>query len=44
MHHSKLAAVQDPEGRETLERNYRRDIERAAEDRDRAIARIRTGK
>jgi len=41
MHHSKLAAIQDPESRQALERNYRRDIDRAAEDRDRAIAKIR---
>ncbi len=41
MHHSKLAGVQDQEGFEALERNYRREIERAAQDRDRAIARIR---
>ncbi len=44
MHHSKLAGTQDPEGLETLERNYRRDVERAAEDRDRTIAKIRSGK
>src|SRR5512137_421380 len=41
MHHSKLAGIQDPESLEALERNYRRDIDQAAEDRDRAIARIR---
>ncbi len=41
MHHSKLAGIREPEGLELLERNYRRDIERAAEERDRAIARIR---
>ncbi len=42
MYQSKLAATQDPEKREALERTYRRDLERAAEDRDRAIARIRS--
>ncbi len=44
MYHSKLAGVQDPEAREGLERNFRRDSERAADDRDRTIARIRNGK
>lgn len=44
MHKSRLAAVQDPEGREKLETTYRRDLERAAEDRDRAITRLRAGK
>src|SRR5512138_2405318 len=39
MHKSRLATVQDPEGREKMENNYRRDLERAAEERDRAIAR-----
>ncbi len=44
MRHSKLPGIQDAESLETLERNYRRDIERAAEERDRAIAKIRAGK
>lgn len=44
MHHSKLAGIGDQESLETLERNYRRDLERAAEDRDREIAKIRGGK
>jgi len=44
MHQSKLAAVQDPESLEKIENAYRRDLERAAEDRDRVIARIRGGK
>ncbi len=44
MHQSKRAGIQDPEGLEALERNYRRDVERAAEDRDRTIAKIRSGK
>ncbi len=41
MHHSKLAGVQDQESLEALDRNYRRDVERATEDRDRTIAKIR---
>lgn len=41
MHRSKLPGIRDPESLETLERNYRRDIDKAAEDRDRTIARIR---
>jgi hypothetical protein len=44
MHKSKIAAVQDAESREKFESAYRRDLERAAEDRDRTIARIRAGK
>ena len=44
MHKSRIAAVQDAEGREKFESAYRRELERAAEDRDRAIARIRGGK
>ena len=43
MHKSRIAAVQDAESREKLESAYRRELERAAEDRDRAIARIRGG-
>ncbi len=44
MHRAKLAGAPDAEARETLERNYRREIERAREERDRAISRIRQGK
>lgn len=41
MHRSKLAGVQDPEMLATLERAYRRDVERATDERDRAIGKIR---
>jgi hypothetical protein len=44
MHRSRLAAAGDAESREKIEEAYRRDLERAAEDRDRVIARIRAGK
>ena len=40
---SKLAAVADPEARETLEAEYRRDRERIANDRDRKIEEVRAG-
>ncbi len=40
---SKIAAAQDAESREKLESTHRRELERAAEDRDRVIARIRAG-
>jgi len=43
MHNSKLAGVSEPDAREVLKQNYRRDVERAREERDRAIARIRRG-
>ncbi len=43
MHKSKLAGVQDAEAFEALQRNYRRDVERATSERDRAIAKIRRG-
>ena len=43
MHRSRLAGVDDAEARATLERAYRRDVERATDDRDRAIAKIRRG-
>jgi hypothetical protein len=43
MYQSKLAGTQDPESLEALERAYRRDLERASEDRDRTIAKIRKG-
>jgi hypothetical protein len=38
---SKIAAVADPEARETLEQEYRRDRERITNDRDRRIEEIR---
>ena len=38
---SKLAAVADPEARETLEQEYRRDRERITNDRERKIEEIR---
>ena len=40
---SKLAAVGDPEAREVLEQEYRRDRERITNDRDRKIDEIRGG-
>ena len=40
---SKLAAVAEPEAREALEQEYRRDREWIANDRDRKIAEIRAG-
>ncbi len=44
LHKARIASVQDAEKRESLETAYRRDLERAAEEKDRAIARIRNGK
>ena len=41
---SKLDEAQDSESREKIKNAYRQDLERAAEDRDRVIARIRGGK
>jgi hypothetical protein len=41
MHKSKVAGVQDGEALEALQRNYRRDVERATSERDRTITRIR---
>jgi hypothetical protein len=38
---SKLASVRDADARAALEANYRREAERAREERDRAIARTR---
>jgi hypothetical protein len=38
---SKVAALADPEARETLEQEYRRDRERITSDRDRKIEEIR---
>jgi hypothetical protein len=40
---SKLAAAAEPEARETLQQAHQRDVQRAADDRDRKIARIRQG-
>jgi hypothetical protein len=41
---SKIAAVPDPEAREVLEQEYRRDRERITNDRDRKIEEIRAGR
>ena len=41
LHRSKLAGVADPEAREVLEKQYRRDRERIVSDRDRKIEEIR---
>lgn len=41
LHRSKLAAVREPEARETLDQEYRRDRERITNDRDRKIEEIR---
>ena len=41
--HSALAATLDPSAREELQANHRRDLARFAADRDRKIARIRSG-
>lgn len=41
LHQSALRGVVDPEGREQLEQEYRRDRERIASDRDRKIEEIR---
>ena len=43
LHKSKLAAAATPEALETLENNYRRDVERARGDCERQIAKIRRG-
>ncbi len=43
MQKSKLAGIRDAEALEALQRNYRRDVERATADRDRVIAKIRRG-
>lgn len=40
---SKMAVVREPEARETLEQEYRRDRERITGDRDRKIEEIRKG-
>ena len=41
MHQSKIAGVYDPEARKTLGEQYRWDISRANDERDRAIEKIR---
>jgi rRNA maturation endonuclease Nob1 len=41
---SKMAAVREPEAREVLEQEYRRDRERITSDRDRKIEEIRGGR
>ena len=41
--HSKLAASLDPEARQELEANHRRDLGQSASTRDRKIAAVRKG-
>lgn len=41
---SKMTAVREPEAREVLEQEYRRDRERITSDRDRKIEEIRGGR
>jgi len=41
---SKLARAIEPEARALLEDEYRRDVQRLTDDRDRRIARIREGR
>jgi len=43
LHRSKLAVIPDPEQRESLESDYRRERERFVEARDAKIERIRKG-
>lgn len=43
LHQSALAKTLEPEARQELEANHRRDLGRFAGDRDRKIARIREG-
>jgi hypothetical protein len=43
MHQSKLPGLSEPDARAALESQYRRDVERATEERDRAIVKIRRG-
>jgi hypothetical protein len=43
MHHSKLAGITEADARAALEGEYRRDRERAIDERDRTIAKIRRG-
>jgi hypothetical protein len=41
LHQSALAGTFDPTARETLESEYRRDVQRVTDDRERKIAKIR---
>lgn len=41
---SKMAMVREPDAREVIEQEYRRDRERITSDRDRKIEEIRAGK
>lgn len=43
LHRSKMARVQDPDAREALEEEYRRDRERIVYDRDKKLEEIRKG-
>lgn len=43
LYRSKRARTADPEARRTLEEEYRRDVRRATDDRDRKVAAIRKG-
>jgi hypothetical protein len=38
---SKIAGIEDPQAREVFEEQYRRDVQRSADERDRKIAKIR---
>jgi hypothetical protein len=44
LHQDRLAKMHDPVGREEELENFRRDKQRAEEDRDRKLARLREGK
>lgn len=44
LYKSKLAGVREPDAREVLEQEYRRDRERITGDRDRKIEQIRSGR
>jgi hypothetical protein len=41
LHQSAVAGTFDPTAREALESEYRRDVERVTDDRERKIAKIR---
>ncbi len=43
MHWSKAAGIVDPEAREKLDEEYRRDLRQITGDRDRALDKIRRG-
>jgi hypothetical protein len=43
LHRAALARTADPAARAELEEHHRRDVQRATDDRDRRIARIRAG-